>query len=308
MNEERRPLSRFLAPRFWLLWLGFAVMRAVVLLPYSLQVRVGHGFGRLAYAAFPRRRRIAARNIELCFPDMSPADREALLRRHFLALGMSMVETSLCWWGTDAKILPLVTVRGMEHLEAALAGGHGAIMLTGHFTALDLGGRFVAMKVPVHAMYRPHRNPLFDEIQKRGRERSAEKAISKRDIRALIRGLREHRAIWYAPDQSYRRKQGVVLPFFGVPAPTNTATSSLARVSKAPVLPFYPRRRPDNRGYDLVILPPLDDFPGKDRESDARRINALLEEWIREAPEQYLWVHRRFKMRDPAYEDVYEGI
>jgi Kdo2-lipid IVA lauroyltransferase/acyltransferase len=301
LSTEKIPLYRFLAPRYWPLWLGLGIVRALVVLPFGAQLFVGRWLGRLGYLLAGQRRGIAARNLELAFPELDATARRRLLLRHFESLGMSIIETGLCWWADDRRVERLVEVRGLEHVQAALAAGRGAIMLTGHFTALDLGGRFLTQKAPVSAMYKPNRNPLFEEIMRRGRERSAKQAFTKRDVRAMIRGLRTNHLIWYAPDQSHKRgKYSATVPFFGVPAPTNTATAVFARLGGAPVIPFFPMRLPGKAGYRLEILPPLEDFPGEDPVADAARINRLLEERIRLCPDQYLWVHRRFK---PAGED-----
>ena len=308
MSREITPLYRFLGPRYWPVWLGLGVLRLVILFPYPAQMATGRLMGRLSMRLTPRRRRIAARNLELCFPEMSGRERETLLRDHFDALGMALVETALCWWASDAAIRSLVSVEGREHLDRALEGGKGVIMLTGHFTPLDLGGRFVTMLAAVTAVYRPHGNGLFDEIVKRGRERSAYEAIPKQDVRGVVRALRGNRAVWFAPDQAHRRRHSVNVPFFSIPAPTNTATSTFARISGAPVVPFFPVRLPDNRGYRLIVMPPLADFPSDDPETDAARINALLEEQIRHNPEQYLWVHRRFKPTGADAPDHYADL
>jgi Kdo2-lipid IVA lauroyltransferase/acyltransferase len=306
VDNEKVPLYRFLAPRYWPVWLALGAMRLLVALPFGAQRVTGVVLGRLAHAMARTRRRIAALNLELAFPELDPSRRRALLLRHFESLGMSVIETALCWWAGDERIDRLVEVHGLEHIEAALAAGHGAIMLTGHFTTLDLGGRFLTRKAPVSAMYRPHRNPLFEEIMRRGRERSAKHAFAKQDVRAMIRGLRTNHLVWYAPDQAHKRgKYSAVVPFFGVPAPTNTATATFARLGNAPVIPFFPVRLPGRAGYRLDILPPLEGFPGDDPIADAARINRLLEERIRLCPEQYLWVHRRFKPAGPEGTDHY---
>jgi KDO2-lipid IV(A) lauroyltransferase len=221
---------------------------------------------------------------------------------------MALIELAMCWWSSDREVRRLLRVEGLENLQAAMGRGRGVIMLTGHFTTLDLGGRFVTMLAPVAAVYRPHGNPLFDEIVRRGRERSARETIPKQDVRAIIRALRRERAVWFAPDQSHRRRHSAVVPFFGVPAPTNTATSNFARMSGSPVVPFFPVRLPDSRGYRLVILPALEGFPGEDPAEDAARINRLLENEIRKNPAQYLWVHRRFKPADAESVDHYTEV
>jgi Kdo2-lipid IVA lauroyltransferase/acyltransferase len=309
LSTEKTPLYRFLAPRYWPVWLALGVVRLLVALPFGVQLVVGRLIGRTAGLFARERRGIAARNLELAFPELDARARHALLLRHFESLGMSIIETGLCWWADDRRLEGLVEVNGLEHVEAALAAGRGAIMLTGHFTTLDLGGRFLTQRAPVSAMYRPHRNPLFEEIMRRGRERSAKHAFSKHDVRAMIRGLRTNHLIWYAPDQAHKSgKYSAVVPFFGVPAPTNTATSAFARLGDAPVVPFFPIRLPGRAGYRLDILPPLEDFPCGDPVADSARINALLEERIRLCPEQYLWVHRRFKPAGANGADYYGSL
>ncbi|MGB5544340.1 MAG: LpxL/LpxP family Kdo(2)-lipid IV(A) lauroyl/palmitoleoyl acyltransferase [Gammaproteobacteria bacterium] len=308
MSDDAVPLYRLLAPRFWGIWAALALLRLIVMLPYRLQAPVGRAIGRGAMLLARRRRRIAARNIALCFPEWQDQQRELLLRRHFESLGMTLIEMGLCWWASDERLRPLVEIEGLEHLRAALEHGKGVIMLTGHFTTLDLGGRFLTMQAPVTAMYRPNENPLFNEIMRRGRERSAQRAIPKQDIRGMVRALRENHAIWYAPDQSHRRGHSALVPFFSIPAPSNTATSALAKMSGARVVPFLSMRLPDDRGYRFVIEPALSGFPGDDAEADTLRINQWLERRVRLAPEQYLWIHRRFKPWDDTVDDPYAGI
>jgi KDO2-lipid IV(A) lauroyltransferase len=306
---QKTPLYRFLAPRYWPLWIGIGIVRFLVALPYPAQRVAGRIIGDLGRRVSTERREIAALNLRIAFPELGPDEQRQLLRRHFHALGMSVIETGTCWWASNRKIEGLFRVEGVEHIEAALARGRGAIMLTGHFTTLDLGGRIVTRLGPVAAMYRPHRNPLFEEIMRRGRERTAKKAFTKQDVRSMLRALRTGHLVWYAPDQAHRRgKYSAVVPFFGVPAPTNTATSNFARLAQVPVVPFFPVRLPGNAGYRLDILPALDDFPTDDPAADAARINRLLEERIRLCPDQYLWVHRRFKSPEPGHEPVYGDL
>jgi Kdo2-lipid IVA lauroyltransferase/acyltransferase len=306
LSSEKTPLYRFLAPRFWPTWLALAVMRLLVSLPFGAQRVAGGLIGRAGYLFAGQRRRIAARNLELAFPELDAAARRELLLRHFDSLGMSIIETGLCWWAPGERIAGLADIHGMEHVEAARASGRGAIMLTGHFTTLDLGGRMLALGAPVSVMYRAHPNPLFEEIMRRGRERTAQQAFVKTDVRAMIRGLRNNNLVWYAPDQALKRgKYSALVPFFGIPVSTNTATSAFARLGDAPVIPFFPVRLPGKAGYRLDILPPLEGFPSEDPVADAARINRLLEDRIRICPEQYLWVHRRFKATGPDGQDYY---
>jgi KDO2-lipid IV(A) lauroyltransferase len=300
------PLYRFWRPRFWPLWLGLGLLRLLSLLPYRVQMALGRVVGRAGAIVGRRRRTIAATNLQLCLPELSPGERRALLRRHFESLGMSLFDLGLGWWASDRRARRLVRIDGLEHLHQAVSGGRGAILVSGHFASMELAGRALKLEFPaLAAMYRRHRNPLLDEMFRRGRSRSVVAVIPKDSLRQLLRCLAEGITVWYAADQSYRRKWSVLVPFLGEPAMTNAALSHIVRLSRAAVVPFFPRRLDDGSGYVVTIQPALHGFPSGNLEADARRINALIEEQIRLAPEQYYWVHRRFKGRPAGYNDPY---
>jgi len=295
VSAERTPLYRFLGPRYWGLWLGMGVLRLLVALPMTLALSCGRAFGWLMYHGLPKRRHIAQRNIELCFPELDEAGRERLLHQNFASMGISLIETGWSWWASDRRVRGMQQIQGLEHLERASAAGKGVILLTAHFTTLELTGRMLCKGRPdVYAMYRRHRNPLFQEVMRRGRERSAPQ-IAKQDVRSMIRVLRKGKAVWYAPDQHYRGKQSITVNFFGIPAATNTATARMASMTGATVVPFLSKRLPGSGGYLVKLLPPLENFPTDDPVSDTALTNTLIESWIREVPDQYLWAHRRFK-------------
>ncbi|MDS4068404.1 MAG: LpxL/LpxP family Kdo(2)-lipid IV(A) lauroyl/palmitoleoyl acyltransferase [Candidatus Competibacter sp.] len=296
----------FLAPRYWPVWLGLGLMKCMAVLPFRWQLAAGGRMGRLLGKIARRRRRIAAINLELCFPEWSPAERNTLLEQHFAALGIGLFETAMAWWAPDEKLRGLARVEGAEHLERALAGGKGVILLTGHFTTLELGARFITWHQPFHAMYRSHKNPLYETVMRRERERRSRfPPLPHEDLRGLLRAFRKGRAVWYAPDQNHGRRNSVFVPFFGIPACTITATSRLAALSGAAVVPYFPRRLAGTAGYEVVILPALEHFPGGDVTADTHRINELLEHYVRRAPDQYLWVHRRFKTRPLGSPSLY---
>ena len=205
--------------------------------------------------------------------------------------------TGFAWWGSDKKIRPLAHIEGLEHLENSLGQGRGALLLGRHFTALEKFGRLLILFTPIGVMYRRHENPVIEWAFSQNRERSFTAVIPRDDIRQLVRNLKENKAVWYAPDQSYKGPGSTLAPFFGVPAATNTGTSRLAKIARAPVLPFIAYRLAGNHGYKLIIKPPLEDFPTDDLDADASRINRVIEEEIAYAPEQYFWIHRRFKKR-----------
>ncbi|RME35554.1 MAG: LpxL/LpxP family Kdo(2)-lipid IV(A) lauroyl/palmitoleoyl acyltransferase [Gammaproteobacteria bacterium] len=286
-----------LAPEFWPLWAGLGSAWSLAHAPYPVQMAVGRRLGRLALRLASARRHIAAVNLRLCFPALSEEERQRLLERHFESLGMGIVETAMSWWTPPNRLRHLGHIEGLENLHHALERGKGVLLLSAHFTSLEIGGRLLARQVPFHVMYRRHKNPLFERVMRKARERNFEKAIDRDDLRGLLRSLRANMPVWYAPDQDHGRHHSVFVDFFGIPAATVTATARLARISGAAVVPFFPERLPGNRGYRLRVLPALEHFPSGDDRHDTLRINRLLEQEIARIPEQYLWVHRRFKTR-----------
>jgi KDO2-lipid IV(A) lauroyltransferase len=217
---------------------------------------------------------------------------------------VALCETADTWWSSDRRVHQLAEVQGLENLHAALAKGRGAIMIGGHFTTIEIATRILGTVVPLNVVYRPTKNALLSHIMFTSFSRHG-KPIAHDDIRTMIRALKKNEAVWYAPDQSYRNKGAAMVHFFGIPAATTTATSRLARISGAAVLTYFPERLPGNAGYRVVIGPALENFPGADSTYDAERFNRLLEAQIRRVPEQYLWVHRRFKGLGADYPDYY---
>ena len=284
------------------------VLRLICLLPHALSMGIGRLIGRAAHAVGGTRRAIVRRNIELCFPHLTAGQRDALTKRHFLALGMSIIEMGLGRWGSDRLHMRLGHIEGMQHIDAAMKAGKGIILLSAHFTTLEIMGRVLEQVGPTFsAVYRKNRSAFITELQRTGRERSADETIEKRDIKKMIRRLRQGGVVWYAPDQSYDRKGAEVIEFFGVPSMHTTATSVLARLGKAVTLPFFPQRLADGR-YKFQILPPLEDFPSGDNAEDTRKYVSVLEEHIRSCPEQYLWVHRKFKNLPDGYPELYSDL
>ncbi len=305
-----RPQFRaaFFHPRFWLLWLGLGVLWLVVQLPYKWQLGIGRLLGMVMYRVAGDRRRIAARNLELCFPEKTADEREMLLKQNFASTGIAFFEMAMSWWWSKPRLAKLAHVEGLEHLKQAQREGKGVILMAFHFTTLEIGAALLGQQHTIDGMYREHKNPLFDFIQRRGRERHNldSLAVERDDVRGMLKLLRSGRAIWYAPDQDYGAKQSIFVPLFGIQAATVTATSKFAKLGKAQVVPFTQQRLADGSGYKLVIHPPLDDFPGESDEADCLRINQWVERAIRECPEQYLWAHRRFKTRPPGQPKLYD--
>lgn len=308
MAGERKRLRSFWSPRYWPVWVGMGLLRLICLLPHGAALAVGRALGRIAHGLGGSRRAIVRRNIELCFPGLSTEERDALAFEHFKALGMTLIEMGLGRWASDEHLDAITTLRGIEHVQNALAEGQGVILLSAHFTTLEIMGRVLALNMPpFDAVFRRNRSEFMTELQRTGRERSAESTIEKRDIKKMVRSLRNNRAVWYAPDQSYNRKGSEVIPFFGIPTMHTTATSTLARLGKAAVVPFFPRRLEDG-SYELTLLPALERFPSDDPIADTKQYVELLEQHIRSCPEQYFWVHRKFKDLPDDYPDYYADL
>jgi KDO2-lipid IV(A) lauroyltransferase len=293
-----------LSPRHWPAWLGIGAMAVLARLPWPLQRGLGRILGTLLCMALGSRRRVATRNLALCFPQLDPAARERLLRAHFSAIGIGVFEFARAWWGSVAPLRRGLVVEGLEHLAAARADGRGVIVVSGHFTTLEVCGRLLCDRgVPLAGMYRPHAGAAMEWAVKRGRLRYAVAMFGREELRPAIRHLKDGGLLWFAPDQDTRRGDSVFVPFFGRPASSLTSTHQLARLSGAAVLAFAHQRR-DDGGYTLRLSPAFDGFPTRDATADTARVMAAIESMARAAPAQYLWIHRRFK-RQPDGGDPY---
>jgi len=290
-------------PRHWPMWFGLALFWCLSRMHWTEQLRLARVLGWFVFHFVRVRRRVVLTNLTLCFPEKSPAVLRALARAHYDALVLGLFETCAGWWAAT-RDLPPHRIVGRPHLDAALARGKGVILLTAHFTTLEIGGRYVNEVFPVGCLYRNPNNRVIARVMRNQREQQMQIAIHHDDLKGLIRALRTGIAIWYAPDQGKRTPGSAILPFFGVPALTNTATAKIAAMTGAAVVPYFARRESDH-SYTLTILPALENFPTSDAAADAIRVNRLIEAQIRLAPEQYFWVHKRFKHRGPDYPDPY---
>ena len=281
------------------------MLRLLSLLPHPLLLGIGAGLGGLLRRLPLRFTRIARRNLELCLPELGAAARERLLRRHFASLGIAVLEIALAWWCTPARLKKMSEVQGLEHLREALARGRGAILLAAHFTTLEIGGRILSVRTPIDVLYRPTKNEALAHVLGRCRCRDGGHSISYDDVRGMVAALKNNEVVWYAPDQSYRKKGAEMVPMFGIPAATNTSTSRIARMTGAAVLPYFVERLPGRGGYRAVIHPPLENFPSDSPRADAERFHRLIEAQVRAVPDQYLWIHRRFKGLSADYPNYY---
>lgn len=291
--------SALLHPRYWPMWFGLGLLWLTIRLPYRVLLGLGRLVGWGMYHLMGERREIARINLELCFPQWSQAERDRVLRENFASNGIALFEMAMAWWWPPQRLAKLARIEGLEHLQQAAAEGQGVVLMSLHFTTLEIGAALLGQQATIDGMYREHKNAAFDYVQRRGRERHNADAIAveREDVRSMLKSLRKGRGIWYAPDQDYGRKASVFVPLFGVTAATVTATATFARLGKARVVPFTQTRLPDAQGYLLKVHPPLEDFPAGDETADALRINQWIEQQIEQQPEQYMWVHRRFKTR-----------
>ena len=282
-----------------------AVIWLLHFLPLNALSLVGRGFGMLVYAVARDRRRVANINLRLCFPEWSDKERAHVLRRHFQAFGRAVLERGILWWSSRERILRIVRIEGLEHWQAV--AGKPVIWFTPHFVGLDMGGTRLAADYEAASMYSRQKNPVLDAILYHGRTRFVmPRLVSRQEgLRPLVRVMRAGLPFYYLPDMDFGERDSVFVPFFGIPTATITGLSRIARLAGAAIVPVVTRQLPSGRGYVLRFYPAWDDFPTDDLQADARRMNAFIEERVREMPEQYYWLHKRFKTRPPGEPSLY---
>jgi KDO2-lipid IV(A) lauroyltransferase len=276
-------------------------------LPLALQARVGSAIGRLGFHLVASRRRVALRNLELCFPEMSSAERERLAKEHFRWLGRSLLERGLLWYAAPERLRKLIHVEGDVHL--AERSDRPVMWLAPHFMALDVAGASVLLfqKRKGISIYQKQSSKVMDAALRRGRLRLGNAEIFSRDEagRALFRAIRRGDGFFNLPDMDFGTRDAAFVPFFGVPAATLLAPSRMARALNMIVQPVVAEILPGGRGYIVRYEEPWRDFPTDDAVADSARMNRWIESEIRRNPAQYLWVHRRFKTRPPGELSLY---
>lgn len=298
MTQLPKFTAALLHPRYWPSWLGIGLLWLVVQLPYPVIYRLGNAMGRLALRLMKRRAKIAYRNLELCFPEMSEAERHRMVVKNFESVGMGVMETGIAWFWPTKRINRWMDASGLEHIRAVQDSGRGVLLIGIHFLTLEMGARMFGIHNPGIGVYRPNDNPVLDWLQTWGRMRSNKSMLDRKDLKGMVRALKNGEIIWYAPDHDYGPRASVFAPLFAVKdAATTSGTWMLAKMSKACVVPFVPRRKPDGKGYELIILEPECNPPLDDAETTAAWMNTIVEKCILMAPEQYMWLHRRFKTR-----------
>jgi KDO2-lipid IV(A) lauroyltransferase len=288
----------FLLPKYWLTWFGVIILYTISWLPYKLQLMLGRMLGRLLYKIGSSRKTVAMKNLQLCFPEMSAQERTHILKKNFENTGIALFETGMGWWWPDWRVRRKTKVVGLEHLEKAHREGKGVLLLTMHYLSVEINCRGIGTGHPTVVFYRPHNNQLMEFFQFRGRGRSNKYMLGKRDVKGLMKALRDKEVCVYLPDQDYGRNRSLFVPFFAVPdAATTTGTLIFARQKNVQNHILIPTRNDDGSGYTLEIKPMMENFPTDNDEADVIRINQELEKAIMFKPEQYMWLHRRFKTR-----------
>ena len=303
--SNRRPPPHIASPRVWGAWclagLGWLAAR----LPLALLFPLGKQLGRVLVLCGGRRRRVTETNLRLCFPDLGLAGTRALARRVFESVALGVLELCVVWLHPGRDLRKRVAVEGGDLFTDAISQGRGLLLLGGHFAALDICAPSLCALGPVDALYRRNRNPVWERLQVQGRRRCFNAVLERKDVRGALRSLKAGRALWYAPDQDYGPKHSVFAPFFGIDAATITAPARLAAVNQTPVLLLSQRRNYAARTWTLKFQPAPPGFPCGDERKDAAAINQAIEAEVRKRPEQYLWLHRRFKTRPPGERALY---
>ncbi len=298
--------ARLIYPRYWTTWMWLGLWRLVTLLPYRALLVLGKTIGLILHKLPLRRKHIAWRNIQVCFPELDNRAHKSLLRANFISMGIALMEVGMSWWWSKKRLKPLLELEGFERLTEN--PDKGVILLGIHYTTLEIGAAAITGALEIDGMYRAHNNPVYEYAQLKGRLNHGVdgcRLYQRNDVRGSMRSLKEGRVLWYLPDQDYGLKQGLFAPFFGIDAATVYATAKLAAKTGASVIPVRFIRLPNGKGYRISIEPELDNFPTGDDLADATVINRLIEKFIRLQPDQYLWAHRRFKTRPVGESDFY---
>ena len=293
-GEELQSWEQALRPRYVGSWLGVMLLWCCAQLPYRYLRKLGKFLGSFMFVVARRRCHIVRVNIALCFPEKSAIEQERLVRLSMQENIIGLFESAYAWWGKPEDQYNNIDVVGLAHIQKAKEAGKGVLLVGAHYSNLDLGGLFVTHCEPVDVTYRRHNNALFDYFIRSSRQRYFAHVIERSQLRAMLRGLKKGRVLWYAADQDYGRKHSVFAPFFGVDAATLNSTSKLAKMTGAAVVIVGHHRQPNGR-FEVEYSPALTGFPSGDDNVDAALVNKALEQQIRKYPEQYMWVHRRFK-------------
>ncbi|QDY44379.1 Kdo(2)-lipid IV(A) acyltransferase [Candidatus Pantoea soli] len=298
---------KLITPRYWLGWFAIIILWFFVLLPYPMIEMIGKSFGRASMMFLRKRKRIAEKNLKLCFPHLTSFERKELLISNFESVGMGIMETGMAWFWPDWRVRKWFSITGYEHMQNALDSKKGVLLIGMHFLTLELGARIFGILNPGIGVYRPNNNALLDWLQTWGRMRSNKTMLDRNDLKGMLKSLNRGEILWYAPDHDYGPKNSVFAPFFAVKqAATTTGSYMLIRSTQPAVIPFVPRRRHDGGGYELIIMPDISaNIPIHSKQETAAYINKSIEGAVLLSPEQYMWLHRRFKTRPKGVQERY---
>ncbi|MDO6582350.1 LpxL/LpxP family Kdo(2)-lipid IV(A) lauroyl/palmitoleoyl acyltransferase [Photobacterium sp. 2_MG-2023] len=299
--------AELLHPRYWPTLLMIGTMKLISLLPYRIQFLMGKGVGRLAIKLLKKRRYTIERNLELCFPDMPKDERDTLIKKNIDNAGLALFETGMAWFWPEWRVKRHIRFEGVEYLDELDKQGKGVLLVAVHSMNLEVGARAFGLRAPGVGVYRPNNNPCFDYFQFKGRVRSNRYMLDRKDVKGMFRALREGERVWYAPDHDYGRRRSTFAPLFAVDkACTTVGTSLLVDATDCAIVPIALVRDTDDGMYTLRVFKPLEDFPHNDPDAAAVYINKhAVEPMIMQAPEQYMWLHRRFKTRPEGEASLY---
>jgi len=285
--------------------LGVFILWLIHFLPFRVIVWIGNGLGMFLYELVKERRQVATINLQLCFPDMSEEQRTRLVREHFKMFGRGLIERSILWWASAERISSLIRVEGVEHFDAIKH--KPSILLTPHFVGMDVGGQWIAQHTDTVCMYANQKNIYLTELllKKRARFRTQRLYSRQQGLRPILKGMRDGMPFIYPPDQDQGVRDGAFIPFFGVPTATMTSVPRLAQMTGAKVVPSITRVLPGAAGYVLTFYPAWENYPSGDDIADTRRMNEFIEQRVLEMPEQYFWLHKRFKTRPEGEASFY---
>ena len=301
MNSKQKSFMECIHPKNWLIVLGLLCTRIIVLLPFRIIVTIGQAMGLLLYRISSSRLQVARKNIELCFPALSATEQSNLVKQHFISLGIGFFEVGIARWKSNQSLKKIIEIKGIEHLIRAVKKNRGVILMSAHFTMLEISALIGRNEIvqedlpPMVGMFRLGKNSIINQFFRNTRLRSTESLVTKFEVKDLIRALKDKKLVWYASDQSFTGKNAISVNFFKHPAMTNPSIIRIAKITGSPVLPYFPSRLANGKGYVLEVLPEIESFPSEDTNNDMKKIHALLEQHILQNPEQYYWIHRRFK-------------
>ena len=295
--------TNFIHPKYFPTWILILLMRVGVFIPFRLQVFFGRIIGKLIYPVMTELRKTAYSNISNCFPEKKQPQVTLLVKQHFEAIGISLFETANAYYASDRKIKKMLTINNEQHFTEAQKKEGGIILLCSHFMSLMLGSRALLINHTIANIYRPQNNKLFDQVMVKGYVKNGAVMIKSTDTRSIMKAINNSLPIWYAPDQDLGRNNSIFAPLFGIQTATASATSRLAKINNTRVIPYSFIR--SKHGYKMSFEKPLKNYPSGDAFKDASKTNQILEKQILKNPEQYLWIHRRFKTRPEGEENFY---